>query len=178
MVAYSNQTWKVEQQQLLYPASPRRKGFAGYRISSDIRMLIGGQDIVVSTATHYGLDDQGIESRWVSDLPYPSWSPSSLLYNGHRVSFPGVKRPGRGVDHPPHLAPWVRKSRAITLRPFILSLFSRIWYMQNIWLVFNLLVQMYVDKPPKRCLNMELTSTVYFVEYVYIADNIVICCDR
>jgi len=20
-------------------------------------------------------------------------------------SFPGVKRPGRGVDHPPHLAP-------------------------------------------------------------------------
>ena len=29
------------------------------------------------------------------------WGPPSLLYNGHRVSFPGVKRPGRGVDHPP-----------------------------------------------------------------------------
>jgi hypothetical protein len=27
--------------------------------------------------------------------------PPSLLYNGYRVSFPGVKRPGRGVDHPP-----------------------------------------------------------------------------
>jgi hypothetical protein len=25
----------------------------------------------------------------------------SLVYNGYRVSFPGVKRPGRGVDHPP-----------------------------------------------------------------------------
>jgi len=25
----------------------------------------------------------------------------SLLYNGYRVSFPGVKMPGRGVDHPP-----------------------------------------------------------------------------
>ena len=26
----------------------------------------------------------------------------SLLFNGYRVSFPGgVKRPGRGVDHPP-----------------------------------------------------------------------------
>jgi hypothetical protein len=24
-------------------------------------------------------------------------------------SFPGVKRPGRGVDHPPHLAPRLRK---------------------------------------------------------------------
>jgi len=27
--------------------------------------------------------------------------PPSLLYNGYRVSFSGVKRPGRGVDHPP-----------------------------------------------------------------------------
>jgi len=27
--------------------------------------------------------------------------PSSLLYNGYRVSFPGVKRSGCGVDHPP-----------------------------------------------------------------------------
>ena len=27
--------------------------------------------------------------------------PPSLLYNWYRVSFPGVKRPGRGVDHPP-----------------------------------------------------------------------------
>ena len=33
-----------------------------------------------------------------SDQP---WGPPSLLYNGYRVSFPGVKRPGRGVDHPP-----------------------------------------------------------------------------
>ena len=28
------------------------------------------------------------------------WGPHGLLYNGYRVSFPGVKRPGRGVDHP------------------------------------------------------------------------------
>ena len=28
------------------------------------------------------------------------WGPSSLLHNGHRV-FPAVKRPERGVDHPP-----------------------------------------------------------------------------
>jgi hypothetical protein len=24
-------------------------------------------------------------------------------------SFPGIKRPGRGVSHPPHLAPWLKK---------------------------------------------------------------------
>ena len=30
----------------------------------------------------------------------PAPSPPSLLCNGHRVSFPGVQLPGRGVDHP------------------------------------------------------------------------------
>jgi len=29
------------------------------------------------------------------------WGPPSLPYNGYRVSFPGVKRPGCGIDHPP-----------------------------------------------------------------------------
>jgi hypothetical protein len=29
------------------------------------------------------------------------WGPPSLLYNGYRVSFPGVKRRGRGFNHPP-----------------------------------------------------------------------------
>jgi hypothetical protein len=29
------------------------------------------------------------------------WGSHILLYNGYRVSFSGVKRPGRGVDHPP-----------------------------------------------------------------------------
>ena len=32
-------------------------------------------------------------------------SPPSLLYNGHRVCFPGVKQPGRDVNHiPPYSA--------------------------------------------------------------------------
>jgi hypothetical protein len=33
--------------------------------------------------------------------PDRPWGPPSLLYNGYRVYFPGVKRQGRGVDHPP-----------------------------------------------------------------------------
>jgi hypothetical protein len=33
--------------------------------------------------------------------PDRPWGPPSLLYNWYRVSFPGVKRSGRGVDHPP-----------------------------------------------------------------------------
>ena len=30
-----------------------------------------------------------------------TWGPPSLLCNGYRVSSPGVKRPGRGVNHIP-----------------------------------------------------------------------------
>jgi hypothetical protein len=33
--------------------------------------------------------------------PDRPWGPPILLYNGYRVPFPGVKRPGRGVNHPP-----------------------------------------------------------------------------
>jgi hypothetical protein len=31
-----------------------------------------GRDSVVSTATRYGLDGPGIESRWGRDFPHPS----------------------------------------------------------------------------------------------------------
>jgi hypothetical protein len=41
--------------------------------------------------------------------PHRPLGPTSLLYSGYRVPFPGVKRPGRGVDHPPHLAPRLKK---------------------------------------------------------------------
>jgi hypothetical protein len=42
--------------------------------------------------------DRGEIFRTCPDRP---WGPPILLYNGYRVSFPGVKPPGRGVDHPP-----------------------------------------------------------------------------
>jgi len=40
------------------------------------------------------------------DLP---WGPPSLLYNGYRVSFPGVKRSERVVDHPPPFSAEVKE---------------------------------------------------------------------
>jgi hypothetical protein len=33
--------------------------------------------------------------------PDRPWGPPNLLYNGYRFSFPGLKRPGRGIGHPP-----------------------------------------------------------------------------
>jgi hypothetical protein len=80
---------------------------------------ICGPGSSVSIATGYGLDGTGIDSRWGRDFftrPVRPWGPPRLLYNGYRV-FPGVKRAGRGADHPPLLAPRLRMSRAIPLLP-------------------------------------------------------------
>ena len=42
--------------------------------------------------------DKGEILRTRPDRP---WGPSTLLYNGQRVSFSGLKRPGCDDDHPP-----------------------------------------------------------------------------
>jgi hypothetical protein len=66
---------------------------------SSLRCLKVGRDSVVGIATRYGLDGPGIESRWGRGFPHQS----------RPVSFPGVKRPGRGVDHPPPSRPGLKK---------------------------------------------------------------------
>jgi len=64
-----------------------------------------GRNSAVGIATRYRLGGPEIESRCGGEIfrtrPDRSWGPPSLLYNGYRVSFPGVKRSGCGVDHPP-----------------------------------------------------------------------------
>ena len=63
-----------------------------------------GRDSSVGIATRYGLDGQGIESRWGARFSAPVQTgpgahPASCTKG--TGSFPGVKRPGRGADHPP-----------------------------------------------------------------------------
>jgi hypothetical protein len=41
----------------------------------------------------------------------------SASYTIGTGSFPGAKRPGRGVDHPPHLAPRLKKEYSYTPTP-------------------------------------------------------------
>ena len=48
----------------------------------------------------------GVSFLTRSDRP---WGPFSPLYNGYRVSSPGVKRPGRGGKHPSHVSPRLKK---------------------------------------------------------------------
>ena len=55
-------------------------------------VIASGRNSSVDTATRYGLDGPGVESRW-GRRPDRSWGPSSLLYNGYRVS-PGGKAAG------------------------------------------------------------------------------------
>jgi len=67
-------------------------------------------------ATRYGTDGPGTESRWgggggaIITVPVqtgPGAYPAS--YTMCTGSLPRVKRPGRGVDHPPHLAPRLKE---------------------------------------------------------------------
>jgi len=62
------------------------------------------RDSLVVIATRYGLGGPGIESRWGARVSAtvqtgPGAHPASYIMG--TGSFPGVKRPWRGVDHPP-----------------------------------------------------------------------------
>jgi hypothetical protein len=57
-----------------------------------------GRDSLVGIVTRYGLDGLVRESHRGHDFPHSS---RPALGHIHEVSFPGVKRPGRGVNHPP-----------------------------------------------------------------------------
>jgi hypothetical protein len=68
--------------------------------------------VLVGIATRYDLDGPGIKSRWGARFSAPvqtcpgAYPASCTMGTG---SFPGVKRPGRGVDHPPPLSTEVKE---------------------------------------------------------------------
>jgi len=66
----------------------------------------------VVTATRYWLNGLGIYSWWGTRFAAPFLtSPGShpASYTTGTGYFPGVKRPWRGDDHPPHIAPMLKK---------------------------------------------------------------------
>ena len=68
-----------------------------------------GRDSSVGIATRYGLDGPGIESRWGQRFPAPVQTDPGPHLASCIGSFPGVKRTGRGADHPTHLSAEVMK---------------------------------------------------------------------
>jgi hypothetical protein len=80
---------------------PRNVSYMGYVF---VFRCPVGRDSSVGIATHYGLDGPGIESRWGARFSAPvqkgpGTHPAS--YAMGTGSFPGAKRQGRGVRHPP-----------------------------------------------------------------------------
>jgi hypothetical protein len=70
------------------------------------------RDSSVAIATSYGLDGPGIESWWGARYS----TPVHTGHGAHPASYtmgtgylPGAKRLGRGADHPPFLAPRLKK---------------------------------------------------------------------
>ena len=73
-----------------------------------------GRDSAVSITTRYGLDCPGIESGYVEVFhththTHTQTDPLANLHNVYRVSFQGVKRPESGTEHPPDLAPRLKR---------------------------------------------------------------------
>ena len=70
------------------------------------------RDRAVGIAIRYGLDGPGIEFQWEARFSATvQTGPGAHLayYTTGTGSFQGVKRPGCGVDHPPHLTPRSKK---------------------------------------------------------------------
>jgi len=77
-----------------------------------LKFITGGRDSSVGITIRYGLDGLGIESWWGARFFAPvQTGPGAhpAPYTMGTGSFPVVKRPGRGVDHPPHLAKRLKK---------------------------------------------------------------------
>jgi len=91
----------------------KRKDHFAHLGLSWVRIWFIDRDSSVGIATYYGRGGPGIRSRWgggkiFRTRPDRTWGPPSLLHNGYRV-FPVGKWSGCGVDHPPHLAPRLKK---------------------------------------------------------------------
>jgi hypothetical protein len=69
-----------------------------------LNLSTAGRDVEVGIVTRYGLDGQGIESRWRQDFPHPArpaMEPTQPLIQWVTGLLHGVKRQGLGADHSP-----------------------------------------------------------------------------
>jgi hypothetical protein len=73
---------------------------------------MSGPGSSVGIATGYGLDGPGIESRWgrgFSHTSRPALGSTQSPVQWVPDLYRGVKRPGRGADHPPPSSAEVKK---------------------------------------------------------------------
>jgi len=105
-----------------------------------------------------GCTVQGSSPSRGRDFPHPSkWCPPNLLFKEYRM-FPGVKWPGRCVNHPPHLAPRLKKEQGFTSAPHL--------GLRGLYLIFELSVR-------KNSSSSFLHSTIYLC---CVADTLIFYC--
>jgi len=80
------------------------------------------RDSSACIATHQGLGGPGIESRWGWDFSHGHGANPSP-YTMDTGIFSGVKRQGRGLDHPPPSSAEVKKKVEL----YLYSTFGRSW---------------------------------------------------
>jgi hypothetical protein len=84
----------------------------------------------VGIATDYGLDGGGIESRWGRDFSHtsrPALGPTLPPVQWVPGLSRGVKRPGRGADHPPPPSAEVENEQSYTANPPLGPWWPVIW---------------------------------------------------
>jgi hypothetical protein len=88
--------------------------------ASHLYCSIKSRDSAVCIANGYGLDDQGVESRWENNFHFSMSSKSALRPTQLPIQWvrgalsPGVKWPGRKSDHSPPTSAEVKKTRVYT----------------------------------------------------------------
>jgi len=85
-----------------------------------------GRDSSASIATRYRLDGLGIESWWGQDSLHPSrmaLGPTQPPLQWVPGLSPGVRRPGRGVDHSPPSSAEVKERVEL----YLYSTFGPLW---------------------------------------------------
>jgi len=90
-----------------------------------------GRDSSVGIATRYGSGGPGIESHWRRDFPQPSGpalGPTQLPVQWVPSLSPGVKRPGRGVNHPHPSSANVKERLELYLYSPFRSSWSLLWW--------------------------------------------------
>jgi len=92
--------------------------------------------------------------------PDRRWSPLNPLYNAYLVSYTGVKRPGRGVDHPHSSRAEVKESIELYLYPpplwaFMVSSRTCLFYLSK-----SVMIRGYFAKPQGETLPYPLVSCV------------------